>query len=152
MPWEQPPPNFHLLPDSSRPARGLELSPGTSPLPARRRSLTAHLSVIGGVQPEEHLHEGHQLNLQLQPEARVHQDKEGRRPEDGDVGCRGMGTESESAWGPGLARRSPFAPGTARKQGGSPRDGLGGSRHLVGPRHRSGTQGWAELLCRWYWR
>ena len=55
------------------------------------RSLTAHLAAVGGVQPEEHLHEGHQLHLQLQPGARLHQDEEGRRPEDRDVRCRGWG-------------------------------------------------------------
>lgn len=65
--------------------------PGSSPLPAHPASLTAHLSLVGGVQPEEHLHEGNQLYLQLQPKARVHQDEEGGGPEHGDVGCRDGG-------------------------------------------------------------
>lgn len=75
-------PHPHLLPDCAHPpARSLEwnLAPPYCPRPCkpRRLRLTAHLASVGGVQPEVHLHEGHQLHLQLQPEARLHQDEEG---------------------------------------------------------------------------
>lgn len=57
------------------------------PFPLSPQNLTAHLATVGGVQPEKHLHGGYQLHLSLQPQARLHQDEEGRGSEHGDIGC-----------------------------------------------------------------
>lgn len=49
-------------------------SPTFKPIGA---SLTTHLALVGAVQPDKHLHEGHQLHLKLQPRAHLYYNEEG---------------------------------------------------------------------------
>lgn len=106
--------------------RRLRPPPAARPLPPPA-SLTAHPAAVGGVQPEEHLHEGRQLHLQLQPGARLHQDEEGRWPEDRDVRCGGWGrseaggAQQPESWVSGPPGRSPGHASRAQKPGRSSR-------------------------------
>lgn len=106
-------------------SRALSPAPLPPPFLSKPRSLTTHLAAVGGVQPEKHLHGGYHLYLQLQPQARLYQDEEGRGSEYGDVACGGgPGQRSEAVQKSGLdvltsgqQWLSPRVPRTVREAG-----------------------------------
>lgn len=51
--------------------------PSPQPYTQAHLCLTTHLALVGAVQPDKHLHEGHQLHLKLQPRAHLYYGEEG---------------------------------------------------------------------------